>query len=73
MPLKEIRVTLGDDISDAELIQMLFNQTVPTLIESVEHQRLRAQALVDLLGGSETERAHLTEVLETSCIRHADA
>ena len=69
MTLKEIRAALGDDISDAELIEMLFNQVVSSISESVENQRERAQALVDLFGGSEAERSYLLEVLESKCIR----
>ncbi|MEO9341055.1 hypothetical protein ABFT80_27065 [Mesorhizobium sp. SB112] len=67
MPLQKARLE-HPDISDTELIQLLFNQVTPAH-ENVDDKRKRAQALVDLFGGTSAERSHLAEVLELNCIR----
>ena len=70
MPLQKARVE-HPDITDEELIQLLFNQ-VTSERESVDEKRKRAEALVDLFGGTTATRARLIEVLEVNCVRQAD-
>ncbi|MEO9338669.1 hypothetical protein ABFT80_14615 [Mesorhizobium sp. SB112] len=68
MPLNEIRARLGKELSDDDLIQILFNQSAPPLMESIEQRRARAVALVQLIGETEEVRRHLSDVLELNCV-----
>ncbi|MEO9338560.1 hypothetical protein ABFT80_14045 [Mesorhizobium sp. SB112] len=71
MPLQKAKLE-HPDISDAELIQLLFNQ-VTSEREGGDEKRKQAEALIDLFGGTSATRAHLIGVLETNCTRQADA
>lgn len=68
MPLQIFRQQINADMSDDDLIELLFNQTRPLTAEDEDMRRTRAAALVDLLGGTAAQRASLLQVLEVRCV-----